>query len=457
MPASISQKTRFFIITGLIILSVAVHLIPFALYGKHPLGYDTGFYRRYLIEPALSFPNPPTAGLGNDAFLTRFSLHTLRFTGLSPDIILYGGYIVVWAAVVAVFFFLVESFFGVKTALLASLFFIFSPIQYINYWSMLWKNTLAALFLFLAFLAINKKSWLLIPLTVAISSTHQTTSIIYILTLAVYFLFNFRSANKREFLKLAGALGYALIIFLFLHLDFYKNFINPPVAAFVKLLLYVKISAPLFLLAVFGVKDFIFWQKKSILAAFGIASIAFPLFQLPFHERIIIFTDIFLIIIGAIGLKNLRESFASKKTFLWKAGVCVVAASSVGWYLGNFKNQVENFTPMISGQELAVVQNLKQHIPPEAAILTSNELAPWVHGWTLNKVIAPGLMERYYNHSDWIDFWNSSSGAQKIDFLSVFPKPLFIVINPEQEKYFVPQLPCVKNISAFVFHYQCQN
>ena len=319
---------------------------------------------------------------------------------------------------------------------------------------MLWKNTLAILFLFLAFWAINKKSWALIPLTLAISFTHQTTSVIYILTLAIYFLFNFKNLNKREFLKLAVPLGSALVIFLFLHLDFYKNFIQLPVAAFVKLPLYAKISTPLFLLAIFGVKDFIFWQKKSILSSFGIAAIVFPLFQLPFHERMIIFTDIFLLIIGAIGLKQLQESFASK-TFFWKISICVLAASSIGWYLGNFKNQIENFTSMINEKELIVIQNLKQHIPPEAAILTSNELAPWVHGWTLNRVIAPGLMERYYNHNDWIDFWNTSSGAEKAGFLSVFPKPLFIVINPEQEKYFVPQLPCAKNTAPFIFQYQC--
>ena len=321
---------------------------------------------------------------------------------------------------------------------------------------MLWKNTLATLFLFLAFWAINKKSWVLIPLTIAISFTHQTTSIFYILILAIYFLLNFKNANKQEFLKLTISLGSALVIFLFLHLDFYKNFIHLPVATFVKLPLYIKISIPLFLLTVFGFKDFIFWQKKSVLFAFGITAVAFPLLQLPFHERTIIFTDIFLIIIGAIGLKNLRELFYSK-TFFWKAGICALATLSAGWYLGNFKNQIENFTPMLGEKELAVIQNLKQHIPAEAAILTSNELAPWIHGWTLNRVIAPGLMEHYYNHDDWIDFWNTPSDTEKADFLSVFPKPLFIVINPEQEKYFVPQLLCVKNTAPFIFNYQCQN
>src|SRR3989338_5196952 len=74
-------------------VSLFTHLRVFRMYGPHPFGYDTGFYRRYLLEPFISFPNAPVPGLGDDALVPRMLLDVLRFVHLSPDVILYGSYV----------------------------------------------------------------------------------------------------------------------------------------------------------------------------------------------------------------------------------------------------------------------------------------------------------------------------------------------------------------------------
>src|SRR4051812_33110018 len=94
------QRMRDMLPASLIaLMSLSVHLLPFYLWGPHPFGYDTGFYRRYLIEPFVSFPNAPVPGLGNDALVPRILFDALRFLHLPPDAILYGSYIFLFSLI----------------------------------------------------------------------------------------------------------------------------------------------------------------------------------------------------------------------------------------------------------------------------------------------------------------------------------------------------------------------
>ncbi|MBI3572271.1 hypothetical protein HY091_01920, partial [Candidatus Kaiserbacteria bacterium] len=70
--------SAFAVPLGLFGASLLLHALTFLFHGPYALGYDTGFYRRYLIQPFISFPNAPVPGLGGDALVPRVLLDTLR-------------------------------------------------------------------------------------------------------------------------------------------------------------------------------------------------------------------------------------------------------------------------------------------------------------------------------------------------------------------------------------------
>ena len=176
-------------------LSMLLHIIPF-LHNANPLGYDTGFYRRYLIQPFVSFPNAEVPGLGGDALLPRLVFDSLRFLHLPPDIILYGSYISLFAILPILLFFWLKPRLGGRGAFIAAIFLILSPVQYVGFWYMLWKNAFALALVILTFICFERR-WIipLLALDLGIALSHKTTAVIYILTLAALFLF---SAARRN-------------------------------------------------------------------------------------------------------------------------------------------------------------------------------------------------------------------------------------------------------------------
>src|SRR3989344_4962452 len=171
-------------LVSLTALAVAIHLVPFADGVRHPFGYDTGFYRRYLIQPLVSFPNTPVPGLGTDALVPRLLLDSLRVLPLAPDVILYGSYITFFVILPILVFLLLRQRAGIRAAYLSALFLILSPVQYQAYWFMFWKNAWALCPLFIAFICIERRWWLaLYAADIAIAFSHKTTAILYIATL----------------------------------------------------------------------------------------------------------------------------------------------------------------------------------------------------------------------------------------------------------------------------------
>ena len=55
-------------------------------------------------------------------------------------------------------------------------------------------------------------------------------------------------------------------------------------------------------------------------------------------------------------------------------------------------SQIIKLQPLISKEMIINLESMPKFIPPGAGILTTNELAPWVYGWSQNKIFAPGLI-----------------------------------------------------------------
>jgi len=93
-PKSVTNWCNQWWVLGVSIGFLLVHLFPFLYFKQWPvLGFDTGFYRRYLIEPFTSLPHAAVPGLDHTVILPRVFLDLIRLTGLPIDVVLYGGYV----------------------------------------------------------------------------------------------------------------------------------------------------------------------------------------------------------------------------------------------------------------------------------------------------------------------------------------------------------------------------
>ncbi|MEK9195542.1 MAG: hypothetical protein AAB975_04140 [Patescibacteria group bacterium] len=427
-----------------------IHLIPFILYGNHPLGYDTGFYRRYVIQPILSFPNTPVPGLGKDALGLRMLLDVLRFIPLPSDVILYGSYIFIFAVQIIALFFLAKHYWGARIGCIAAVLFTLSPIQYTAFWYMLFKNAFALPLMLFTFLLIEKQSrWAIMTGTLVMIS-HHTTSIIFLTSLVLCATFS--KEKQKVALQIFIA---ALPVFLYLHISSIYDYLAFPVAIFMPTREYITLSLPLFGLALYGIKSMIVDKKSTVFVSFAAVSVVFPLLSLPFYERMFIFTDIAIVMAAAIGLQNTYKKIKKTKEKTTRYGLIIFICVLVGWIALTTYNQIHNLRPLISPEQLHALENIPSHVPADAAILTSTVLAPWVGGWSQHYIIAPGMHHDAHSLHDWVSFWNGSRDY-KISFLNNFPRPLYFFLSLQEKQKFTANLnDCIREESFFLLQYIC--
>ena len=426
--------------------SLLLHLIPFLRYGGNPLGYDTGFYRRYLIQPVHSFPNTPVPGLGSDALVPRILLDTLRLTHLSPDVILYGTYLLFFAFFPVCMYFLLRPRFGAGAAFLSAFLIVLSPIQYNAFSYMFWKNAWALCLLAIAFISVERRyAVALILCDLAIALSHKTTAIIYIATLLVLAVFD--GGRQRMALTNVGITGALLALVNFSVLGTALS--APPVAIFIDWHIFLVLSCPFALFIAAGWRSFLDRPRiPTVLLAFLVASLLFPIFQSPFYERIFVFCDIALAVFAGYALNHVLSNFDLNsldiRFFVSFAALCI----SVGLLFGVLLDQIRAFAPLISKNSIASIEQLTAQIPPDATILTTSDEAPWFEGWTEAHIAAPGMLRDNHNLDEWIGFWTATSSAQKIAFLNGLPRPLYIAtLGNFDDILGTTTIPCLTEIS----------
>ncbi|TAK58764.1 hypothetical protein EPO14_02980 [Patescibacteria group bacterium] len=433
--------------------SLALHAIPFFLFGRHPLGYDTGFYRRYLIEPITSFPNASVPGLGDDAFIVRMFLDILRFLHLPTDLILYGSYLAFWALMPVLLFFFLKLYLQKHGAFIAGLLLVGSSVAYNGYWYFLLKNALALNLILLAFIAIERRwssAWFV--LDIAIVLTHKTSAIIYILTLIALFIFSRGRRNEYALhIIIAGAL-FALINAPTVH----ELSVALPSAVFLDWQTYLWLSLPFILAIAVAGKTFLKYKIPSTLLALAGVSLLFPLFRLPFYERVFIFLDITLAGLAGYGihsiLSSVKSAWGTKQVFM----PFMFLALFVGLFLGNLWNQVTSTLPLISNEQILRIEEIAKVIPAEATILTTSDEAPWFEGWTNAHIAAPGMLNDNHNLEAWTELWSGASTEQKIKFLDDFQKPLYISTFYAIEDIIGKAPECVHKVAENLWLVACE-
>lgn len=437
----------------LMLFSLFVTLLPFLIHSATPLGYDTGFYRRYLINPVVSFPNTAVPGLDHTIILPRMLLDIVRTIGLNPDITLYGTYIALMLLLVWSFYRFVRLHTNEATALLASLLLITAPVFYEAYWFMFFKNILALSFFFWALSSFKKERWWLAFLfSIAIPLSHQGTTIIYFAILGAYIFIKACKKEKilHELLIFAGTLS----IYLYLHPNLVSKIIAPPVGVFLTRIDFLILISPILIPIIFNFKKI--WaviHSQTLLITTLLVLMAFPLLSLPYYPRTFLLLGILLCIPAAIGIQFMikdKESRFHKTTIAIIALVLVAHTSLLTW-------KIVTLRPLISEEEQHMLISIKQNVPKGTAILTPSHMTPWIQGWSQARVYSPGVLKDAHTPSEWSLYWSHQDSSYDALFLASFPSPLYIIVDERDSHSFLPEPRCITPLSEMIYRYDCAN
>ena len=434
---------------GIVFVALLPRILPF-LYHSHPLGYDTGFYRRYILQDAGSFFHQSVPGLGNDALLPRLFLDSLRLIGIPPDIILYGSYLLLSMLSLGLIFLLVAHYEGRATGFFAAFLFALSPIQYTAYWYMFYKQAFALPLLLITFLLLEKKSpWATLS-AIGITLSHQTTSIIFFATTIPYIV-----TSPRRLKQLAAVFIPAAVLFGYLHGSWYTNSPALPVGVFMEIKEYLMLSFPMLVFAAIGISSFFARQKYTVMSMFlGITAI-FPILLLPFYQRTFFFLDAALALPASMGAVILWQQFRSASKNYMQTLMAGLLIGLFTWQAYFLWRTVVRLAPLVSREELRELETIDRLTLPHATILTSTALAPWVQGWSIRQVEAPGMFGDTRDVHEWRAFGQTTNAQEKIKFLTTFPAPLFFFLPPSEQTPFLTWKECIRRQSDYLLYYTC--
>jgi hypothetical protein len=339
-----------------------------------------------------------------------------------------------------------------KIALIGALLIVISPIQYTAYVFILWKNMWAIVLMLTAFIFIKKELFIETFITeILLALSHKTTAIIYTAVLGLMLI-----SNWRRFKEFIFHIIVTILCFTLVNPSINSSIRFPPIGVFIELDRYILLSLPIIILALYGVFIFIKNKKLPGLWGFIIISLIFPIFRLPFYQRILIFTDISMIMLAAYGLNNLADKINYQKDFVKSITIFIILCIFFGTLVGNLYSQIITNKPIISSENLIKIESETRNLPENITVLTSTDEAPWMEGWSHVHIAAPGMLHDNHNLDEWVSFWSSTSSSDKINFLSKLPQPLYIVTSKNITDL-IGKLPdCIILLSNNIFFNNCK-
>ncbi|MEI8130617.1 MAG: hypothetical protein WCG55_03885 [bacterium] len=444
------MKLRRYVDVGVItVLGVLIHVLPFWLYGRDPLGYDGGFYRRYIIEHTNFLHSVP--GLGSEALVPKITFDVLSFLHLSTNMILYGSFIALSALAGIMLFLTFSRYADRRVALFALIFWVLSPVQYFGYWCMLYKNIFGIVLLLLTALLIEKRSpWMYVGAGL-IACTHQTTSVVFLMSLVVFAVINKQFRREAVFMFCVTA----SILVAFRAQSIGANLVTLPQASFLSWYQYLTLSAPILGLALIGLVPFLKAMRFNFLSAFCLVAIVYPISHLPFYQRIFLFTDLALILMAAYGATLLSGEYLAQRLSPDKhLGTIFLVSFLIGMSL-MLAYKVSTLRAMVTLEQLSALEQIDVVLPKGSYVLTTSQLTPWVEGFSHTHVIAPTLLYDHHTKAEWTDYWNATRLTERTSFLDSFPKPLYAFLPPEDHDVFMPP-ECTQKLTTYISLYTCQ-
>lgn len=473
-PTARTRAARLIVLvlglSGIIVLMWSrLHL--FARYGTAPLGYDTGIYLQYveaLARDRTLFYS--TISSGHLAYASWLPYHLL--TNLEPLTVLHLTHILHQFLLAGALFFFVASItqrHRISTAAVAVFLFSISLNQFLAYWWIFFKQSMALPFILFALGLAFRRSWFAAPVGAFAVAIHPQSIIPVALAYGVYIagrilndLVRRRTLGRMTTtLILGGVVTVFLIVALkgrelglyFEHARLLRGFAtNAPswqVAQNQGLFIPIAVSQTyaLFYLP-FAYLGLLTLRRREcpsrevspFIAILLVVLLAVTMFPVIYQHRFLILLDLLLIALAAIPLIALVM-----KSWSDRIGRAVVVVLITGMALIQWLS-VTRFEPQVFPDELDMIRSLPAYVAatPGALLMTTSALyTPWVNGFTHLPVIAPGSGDTdRWTLNEWSTFWGTKDDERRIALLARYgtrPIIMFVgrrqAIGPDLEKF----------------------
>ncbi|MBU4098213.1 glycosyltransferase family 39 protein, partial [Patescibacteria group bacterium] len=444
-----------------------------------PLGYDAGLY----VFSMKYFPNLP-AWLMNGywSLLFFFTWPFVHIVGITAESIVIPLAILSQIVLFFSLYFVIKKIYCGKTALWAVLLLATSVIQFRTFWFFYIKNSLAIALLLPTLYFLHKRK--LIPTIIfgsLVGMMHLPTFMILIIIMTIEILLNIYHVIQKNFsnynnlfLNLISLICILIITCLF-YLPYLKQIILPffipiisstiigevvtgnapgsgtfyPVlTSFLLTMLYLPFSLYGFYVAIRGKNNY-----KPFTTAFAVCLIM-VIAKFFFYQRLFIILDIFLIIFASIGITGLSGHYKKSESILdlirFYPLLLILFVAGFIFKTGQ---------PLISKEIFAEIKQFGKTHEQVYILSTAKEDSAWLMGYTDNPVIAWGYggYDKYWEYSEWLNFFSDSTEKEKITLLKKLPHPLYIFINDKTSTRLknLIKSQCLKNESGHFYKVNC--
>lgn len=465
-PTARTRAARLIVLilglSGIIILTWS-RLYLFARYGTAPLGYDTGIYLQYveaLARDRTLFYS--TISSGHLAYASWLPYHLL--TNFEPLTVLHLTHILHQFLLAGALFFFVASIAEgprrLAAAAIAVFLFSISLNQFLAYWWIFFKQSMALPFILFALGLAFRRSWLAVPIGAFAVAIHPQSIIPVALAYGVYVagrvlndLFRRRTLGRvTTILILGGVITTSLIVVLkgrelglyLEHVRLLRGFAtNAPswqVAQNQGLFIPIAVSQTyaLFYLP-FAYLGLLSMRRRPLdagtrsqfIATLLIVLLMVTIFPVIYQHRFLILFDLLLIALAAIPLIALVI-----RSWNDRIGQAVVVVLIAGMMLIQWLS-VTRFEPQVFPDELDMIRNLPAYVAatPGALLMTTSALyTPWVNGFTHLPVIAPGSGDTdRWTLNDWSIFWGTKDDERRVTLLARYgTRPIIMFVGRRQ-------------------------
>lgn len=431
-----------------------------------PFGYDPGFYKAFFDTYFNAIPVFDYQSI--DIWIRRMYEPFLGFFSVVLQLIWYSsefllGYgIVFFSSIVSVFVYLVLKPYGKEYAYIGVVIFLLSIIQYQTFWRSYYKQIFWIIFILTSiFLVHNKQYLVLIPVLIASFTVQRPTGVFLLWTLLIYIIAQFLLTKKIP-IYLMIVLGISGGIAIFFYLPFFDTLILPLIqpltksvfiswssGTFFSIYEYIYYARPFLLFALFGLVFKIrLYKRLDMIDSWFIFWIIWLLLRLFFYNRMIIFVDIFSILLVAYALWYLFR-------YQWGKYLVLVFVLVQGFWYWSYL-MANNF-PLAQKSELVFLSSLKYTLPKDSLmIVTNSNYTPWVIWYTWFPTMAPWLLDRDpWTKKDWIA-WRNWDWKFKCDFFrstSIQKEHLYMYIWVHQKRENLHNQDCLTLLYTWPGYY----
>jgi len=408
------------------LFALALRIIPY-IGNPVPLGYDPGFYKYVFENP---FGGAWIKGMYPLGFVVI--MHILSYVFTSEILITY-FFAVLSASTIFAVYFAVKKMFSKRVAVIAALIYPLSIAQLQTFWFNYYKNVIGIILLLVSYTFFKEKkrfNYEIIIIGTIIAMFHRPALFIFGTSFVIYSLIYYKDKKKALlYIGLIAALG------LLVNIDRITTYMLPGLAGLGNSIIDLGGGAGTF----FSIKNYFYYMLAFIPFAIigasksldknrgfligAIITFLTVILGLFFHNRLIIYLDIFVIVYSAIGFDILiREKKKFGMTILISFIIIFAVIAAI---------KSTGLKPLISSSEFKEIQSFNSIIPKDSYIMsTSSYYTPWLKGYVNRGVIAPGMFNlNKMNKKDWQTFW---VGINRTNYLNMYKKTIYIYVGERQ-------------------------